>query len=401
MPIDDVVEKTAGEETRRLLKTLTGHQRTAEHAAEPRSRAPARPRWPWVAAGAVACAVAVYFVRQDNGRVVDQQAVQANPDAPANAPAPTPAPAAAPGNVLQASGFVVATREATVSAETTGRVVRLLVSEGSRVERGQAIAELDASVAEAQVQHAHARVAASEDAVAVTKSKVDAARRNLQRSRSLIARGFISQSQVDEAADLLAQLEAQLVSDRSQIEVARKELALERQQLDNTRIVAPFDGVVTELAAHVGEIVSPISAGGGFTRTGICTIVDLTSLEGEIDVNEQYLGRIAGGQQVSVTSPAYPSLRIQGHVDTVTAAVDRSTAAVKVRIAFDDATGKLIPGMRIDAAFADMESLQPALPPQAKNLVPPPLAGEGRVGARSEAAEGLDTASQAERRSES
>jgi RND family efflux transporter MFP subunit len=401
MPSEDIAERAAGDETRRLLKTLTGSRHDTAAAPEVRSRAAAHSRWLWAVAGAAVFATAIYFVRQDDGRVdSDQRAVQAK-SAPANTPPPAPSPAAEPGDVLQASGFVVATREATVSAETTGRVVRLLVSEGSRVERGQTIAELDASVQQAQVEHARARVAASEDAVAVTESKVAAARRNLERSRSLIKRGFISQSQLDEATDQLAQLEAQLVSDRSQIKVARKELALESKQLDNTRIAAPFDGVVTELAAHVGEIVSPISAGGGFTRTGICTIVDLSSLEGEIDVNEQYLGRIAGGQGVSVTSPAYPSLRIEGHVDTVTAAVDRSTAAVKVRIAFDEAPGKLIPGMRIDAAFAATPGLQPARPPQAKNVVPPPLAGEGRVGDRSEAAEGLDAAAQAERRGES
>jgi multidrug resistance efflux pump len=132
---------------------------------------------------------------------------------------------------------------------------------------------------------------------------------------------------------------------------------MQHQQLASTRIVAPFDGVVTALSAHVGEIVSPISAGGGFTRTGICTIVDLGTVEGEANISEQYLSRIAAGQRVRITALAYPDARIGGRVLGMTPVVDRNTAALKVRIGFDDAVPvQLMPGMRIDLDFAGQGS---------------------------------------------
>ncbi len=273
---------------------------------------------------------------------------------------PAPAPAATlsvqpksagSGSVLEASGFVVANRQATVSAAFTGRIVRLHVEEGSFVRRGQTIAELDSSVSSAQVAYAQAGVQAAERAAAVTRTKIMMAKRNLLRSEDLAARGFVSQASLDQTTESVESLQAQITSDQSQVEVAVKQLSLQREQLRSLNVVAPFDGIVTELSAHVGEIVSPVSGGGGFTRTGICTIVDPASLEGEVDVNEQHLGRLRQGQRVAVRLPAYPELTLNGRIATLPTAVNRSTAAVKLRIAFDEPSAQLRPGMRADFGF--------------------------------------------------
>jgi RND family efflux transporter MFP subunit len=254
---------------------------------------------------------------------------------------------------LDASGFVVARRQATVSADLTGRLTRINVVEGSIVERGDIIAELDTRISEAQVRYAGAQLRSAEGQADVIRAQISAAENTMERVRALAARNFASKAALDEATSAYFTLKANLAVAMTDIDVARQQLALQEAQLEITRIRAPFDGVVTEVTAGVGEIVSPISAGGGFTRTGICTIVDLDSLQGEIQVNERYLGRLRKGQPVRIKSPAYPDMRVNGHIETITAAVDRSTAAVTVIVQFDVRDPRLMSGMRLDVTFTD------------------------------------------------
>ena len=119
--------------------------------------------------------------------------------------------------------------------------------------------------------------------------------------------------------------------------MAERQVALERTNLDSTIIRAPFDGVAISKDAQPGEMVSPVSAGGGFTRTGICTIVDMRSLEIEVDVNESYINRVRPDQGVTAVLDAYPDWQIPARVITTVPAADRQKATVLVRIGFDAA----------------------------------------------------------------
>lgn len=348
--------ETGGENTRRLLDSLSMPPGEAE--------APQRRHWlGWgllAGTGALALCVWLWPSETESSPAPPAFAVPEEKNGPALAePQKDIHPRA-----LQASGFVVARRQATVSADITGRLVKVHVSEGDRVTEGQLLAELDEGIVRAQVDLAHTNVESARRAADVTQTRIAEARDNLARYRELAGRHFASREQIETAEHQLATLEAQLASDGSAVESARKQLEVQQQQLRSTRIVAPFAGVVTEVAANVGEIVSPISAGGGFTRTGICTLVDLGSIEGEVNVSEQHLSRVGVGQQVQVTTQAYPEKSFSGEVLGITPVVERNTAAVKVRVRLGSGGGKLMPGMRIDLDFAPRqlaanEKLQP------------------------------------------
>ena len=285
-----------------------------------------------------------------------------HPQAASTVQVPVPSPAAAPaapvvtaapiaGTVLEASGFVIAERQATVSASTTGRIAKLFVSEGSRVRRGDLIAELDAGIPAAQVAYAQAGVLAAQRGVEVTRRRLEAARRSAARDQDLARQGFISAASVDQSSSNVEALQAQLEAETSQVAVAREQQRIQAEQMASVRVRAPFDGVVTGLAAHEGEIVSPISGGGGFTRTGICTLLDESSLAGEVDVNERYLARLRVGQRVAVRLPAYPAVALEGRVADLPTSIDRNTGAARVRIHFDQPAPELRAGMRADFAF--------------------------------------------------
>ncbi|SFD92125.1 efflux RND transporter periplasmic adaptor subunit [Roseivivax sediminis] len=273
----------------------------------------------------------------------------ADPAAEPGAAAPPP-PAAAPTPTLEASGKVVARREATLSSDLTGRLAELLVSEGDRIEAGDPVARLDAEAAEAQLAIASANVAAAEQERAVVAAELAAMEDDLARTRTLTERGVSSKQALSELQGQHAVLEARAASNDSRIDVQRRQLEAMRQDLDNTLIRAPFDGVITEITANVGEIVSPVSS-GGYTQSGIATVVDPGSIVGEVDVNEQFLSKVRPGQPVEMTVPAWPDRTFAGSVDLITPVVDDSTAAVEVTVAFDDVPASVYPGMRLDVAF--------------------------------------------------
>jgi RND family efflux transporter MFP subunit len=311
-------------------------------------------RWPLPALGlaATALAAAATFVLVQrpadagNAPPVSAAAAVAN----ALPPAP-PAHGATEAAVLEASGFVVASRQATVSASITGRITRVHVKEGALVRRGDLIAELDNDISSAQVAYAQAGVLAAERAVEVTRRRLATASRTAARDRDLAAQGFISGASLDQSNGGADALQAQLEAELSQVEVAREQQRIQVVQKQGLRVRAPFDGIVVGVAATEGEVVSPMSGGGGFTRTGICTIVDLSSLEGEVDVSERHLGRIRAGQSVTVKLPAYPALSFEGKVVSLPSSIDRNTAAARVRIVFVNPGLELRPGLRADFSF--------------------------------------------------
>ncbi|MCY4014563.1 MAG: efflux RND transporter periplasmic adaptor subunit [Gammaproteobacteria bacterium] len=257
------------------------------------------------------------------------------------------------GSVLDATGYVVARRQATVSAKTTGKVMEVLIEEGMTVEEGQLLAVLDASIPEARLalfesQLASARALVDEIGVDIRQAALD-----YSRTKDLAERDLASQAELDRARLVLQGLQARLKRTERDIEVAGRSLAVQRREVDDMQIRAPFGGVVIAKAAQPGEMISPISAGGGFTRTGICTIVDMDSLEVEVDVNEAYINRVYPDQPVTVTLNAYPDFPIPAAVIATIPAADRNKATVRVRIAFRDRDPRVLPDMGVRVAFLE------------------------------------------------
>lgn len=266
---------------------------------------------------------------------------------PTPAPAPVanadaPAEAAAPAGSLVASGYVVARRQATVAAEVTGRLLEVRVEEGQKVSRGEVLAVLEATLATADVQGAQARVAAADADLAET-------RRVLERTRALAKEGFATEATLSDA-------QARVDSALAQRNALKSDAERAAAHLSHYEIRAPFDGVVVNKAAQPGEMISPVSAGGGFTRTGICTIVDMSSLEIEVDVSEAYIARVSEGQRVEAVLDAYPELDLPAHVIATIPAADRSRATVRVRIGFDDLDPRILPEMAISVRFLEPTS---------------------------------------------
>jgi len=255
--------------------------------------------------------------------------------------------------VLNASGYVTARRQATVSSKFTGKVVEVLIEEGMEVEKDQVLARLDDSNVATSYALAEAQLKSAETSLKETQALLNEARAIFKRTQNLLDRGLSSQAEMDRARAGSESLAAQLERKQADVRVAEKQLDVYRQQLDDTVIRAPFDGVVVAKNAQPGEMISPISAGGGFTRTGIGTIVDMSSLEIEIDVNEAYINRVNPGQEIVATLDAYPDWSIPCHVIAIIPTADRQRATVEVRVGFDELDSRILPDMGVKVAFQD------------------------------------------------
>ena len=266
-----------------------------------------------------------------------------------------PPSVAAASSVLDASGYVVARRQATVSSKLTGKVREVLVEEGMRVDEGQVVATLDDATQRAQLDLANAQVVAARAALAETEAQLRAARLERDRLRDLAARKLTSASSLDAAEANFDALAARLETGRENVKVAGRNVALAQDALDNMTIRAPFSGMVVTKNAQPGEMISPVSAGGGFTRTGICTIVDMDSLEIEVDVNEAYIQRVSSGQRVSATLDAYPDRPIPAEVIAIVPTADRQKATVRVRIGFIEQDERVLRDMGVKVAFLDAD----------------------------------------------
>lgn len=253
--------------------------------------------------------------------------------------------------VLDASGYVTARRQATVSSKVTGKIVDVLVEEGMEVAEGQVLARLDASSQRAAVALSEASLEAARRGLAETEARLAKARLDLTRAERLAAEEVTARAELDTARTEVDALEARLALERERVAVARRELAVQQVQLDDTVIRAPFAGVAVSKDAQPGEMISPVSAGGGFTRTGVCTLVDMESLEIEVDVGESYIQRVHADQRVEAVLDAYPDWRIPARVITTIPAADREKATVTVRIGFDRLDPRILPDMGVKVAF--------------------------------------------------
>jgi len=272
--------------------------------------------------------------------------------------------------VLNASGYVTARRRATVSSKVTGKVVEVNVEEGMAVREGQVLARLDDSTPRATLALAQAQAEAARRSVTENRVRLEEAKLTLGRLSQLLKDGIVTQAEVDGAKAQVDSIAARIMALEEQVRVAERQIELEQTNLDNTIIRAPFTGVAISKDAQPGEMVSPVSAGGGFTRTGICTIVDMRSLEIEVDVNESYIGRVTPGQGVTAILDAYPDWQIPASVITTVPTADRQKATVLVRIGFKALDPRILPDMGVKVTFLREagEEAAPAARPTA--LVP-------------------------------
>lgn len=309
---------------------------------------PRRSAWPWVLSLLLIVAVAAgWFYWKSSSAVAEVTTAVARELRQSNTQ----------GAVLNSSGYVTARRQATVSSKITGRVAEVLIEEGMVVEEGQVLARLDDANIRTVYRLAEAQLESTRRSLDETQALLDEARLNLERSERLVDQKLASQAELDRARALAGSLEARLHRNRADVEVAERQVDIHRQQLEDTIIRAPFAGVVVAKNAQPGEMVSPVSAGGGFTRTGIGTIVDMSSLEIEIDVNEAYINRVRAGQRAVATLDAYPDWKIAAHVIAIIPTADRQRATVEVRVGFDQIDERILPDMGVKVAF--QEDTQP------------------------------------------
>jgi RND family efflux transporter MFP subunit len=271
------------------------------------------------------------------------------------------AEAAPSGAVLSASGYVVARRISTPSAKITAQVKEVFIEEGMAVEEGQILAQLDDAMPRKQLALAESELEAARRAVTESEVRLVEAEKTLNRNRSLIERKLVSQAVLDASEAEVNALKARIAAARSQVEVAERNVAVARQAVEDTVIRAPFSGVVVSKDAQPGEMISPISAGGGFTRTGICTLVDMDSLEIEVDVNEAFINRVRDNQPVEAVLDAYPDWRIPAHVISIVPTADRQKATVRVRVGLDVKDARILPDMGVQVRF--LEAARPAAGP--------------------------------------
>jgi RND family efflux transporter MFP subunit len=263
------------------------------------------------------------------------------------------APQSGPAAVLDATGYVIARRQATVSSKISGKLAEVLIEEGVRVEADQLLARLDDTDAKAQLDLARARLSAAKARLGEIRVQLEQAKRGLRRQTELRSRQLASEEALETATTQVETLSAQIEAQDSQVRVAEAEVEVAQVAYDNTVVRAPFAGVIVAKAAQPGEIVSPMSAGGGFTRTGIGTIVDMDSLEIEVDVNEAFINRVRPEQPVHAVLDAYPDWTIPASVIAIIPTADRSKATVRVRIAINAKDPRLVPEMGVRVSFLD------------------------------------------------
>ena len=320
-----------------------------------RGAGPRRRRWPLWLGGALVLLVAVVLLR--GGRPVEVETAVVRSAAESGT-----------ASVLDASGYVTARRIATVSSKITGKVREVMIEEGQRVKEDEVLATLDAVDADAQQQLTRAQLASAQSQLAEAQAQLTLAERTLKRQRELAAQQLIAASALDAAVADRDSRAARLASLRRAVRVAEDQVAIAGIGVDNTVIRAPFTGVIVTKAAQPGEMISPISGGGGSIRTGIGTLVDMDSLEVQVDVNEAYIGRVQPKMPVEAVLNAYPEWKIPGEVIAIVPTADRSKATVKVRIALKSKDARIVPDMGVRVSF--LETAKPGAPKPTGVIVP-------------------------------
>jgi RND family efflux transporter MFP subunit len=287
---------------------------------------------------------------------------------------------ASPGAVLNASGYVTARRRATVSSKVTGKVLEVFVEEGKAVKKGQVLARLDDSQIRAALAVAQAQLSTARGAAAEDEARLREAERQYNRLTQLVLEKVVGRAEVDTAQSQVESLKARIAQARHQVEVAQSQVAALEVDLADMVVRAPFDGVAISKDAQPGEMISPVSAGGGFTRTGICTIVDMSSLEIEVDVSESYINRVKPNQPVEAVLDAYPDWRIPAHVITTVPTADRQKATVRVRIGFEALEARILPDMGVKVSFFNERQTDASDTPTKPRLVVPKAAVRTEAG---------------------
>ncbi len=281
--------------------------------------------------------------------------------------------------VLQATGYVTARRQATVSTQITGTLTEVLIEEGDHVQKGQVIARLEDSGLRASLNVAQANLLSAQAQIAQAQAQLGQADADARRQNELASSGMLSRQAAEQARTAVATFTAQLEARRREADAARAQLAQAQVNFDYTVVRAPFSGVVTVKAAQVGEIVSPLSAGGGFTRTGVGTIVDMDSLEVDVDVSEAYIGQVKPDMPAESVLDAYPDWKVPSHVIAIVPAADRGKATIKVRVALEQKDARLVPDIGVRVSFLGLRPT--AVPTQAaKGVLVPPQAVVQRDG---------------------
>ncbi len=316
-------------------------------------RAPETTGSPWVVWLAVLILVGAagaggwFWMFREKAMVVEAAAVQERPTGGAGGGA---------ASVLNASGYVTARRRATVSSKVTGKVIEVNVEEGMAVHEGQVLARLDDAQPRAALELAKAQAESARRAVRESEVRLAEAKLTLKRRLQLVKDSLSTQAEVDQAQAEVDSVEARIQAAQQQVAVAERQIAVQQTDLDNTVIRAPFSGIALSKDAQPGEMVSPVSAGGGFTRTGISTIVDMHSLEIEVEVNEAYINRVTSKQRVVAVLDAYPDWEIPAHVITLVPTADRQKATVLVRVGFDALDPRILPDMGVKVRFLREEA---------------------------------------------
>ncbi|WP_206957726.1 efflux RND transporter periplasmic adaptor subunit [Trinickia acidisoli] len=310
----------------------------------PAHTAPSR-RWWWLAGLLVlliAIAAGLFFGL--HAAVPAVQAVVARPVATGAGPE-------SGTSILDASGYVVARRQATVSAKITGKLDQLFIEEGVHVKEGDIVAKLDDRNATAALLQAKAAVTQAEGTLAQAMSAAADIAPIYERDRKMAAAGVISTTALEQSKANYDEKQTDVTVEQGNLAVRRAALEVAQRDLDDTIVRAPFTGVVTSKNAQPGEIVSPLSAGGGFTRSGICTLVDMDSLEVEVDVSENFISRVQAGEDATLKLNAYPDWAIPAYVIAVVPTADRSKATVKVRVGFKSRDPRILPEMGARVSF--------------------------------------------------
>ena len=314
------------------------------------------PKWVWIAGGVVvvlALAAAGGWWWWQQSQVPEVRTANAQARGGAGG-----------GNaVLQATGYVTARRAATVSTQITGTLTEVLFEEGDKIQKGQVLARLEDHALRAALDMARANVKSAQANVEATRAQLAQSQSDLRRQDELAASGMSTKQAAEQARTAMTANTALLEARRREADAAAAQAAQAQVNFDYTVVKAPFSGVITAKAAQVGEIVSPLSAGGGFTRTGVGTIVDMESLEVDVDVNEAYIGQVKADMPAEAVLDAYPDWRIPAHVIAVVPAADRGKATVKVRVALEKKDQRVVPDMGVRVSFLAAKNDAQAAPP--------------------------------------
>ncbi len=272
--------------------------------------------------------------------------------------------------LLNASGYVVAQRKAAIASKATGRLVSLSVEEGSRVKKGDIVARLESEDVVAARQQAAENLNAAKAALEQAKAELHDATLEYQRSRELVAKGFISRTDFDTAEARYRKAVAGAESAEASIKANKAALQGATASVEYTLIRAPFDAVVLTKDADIGDMVTPFGAASN-AKAAVVTIADMGSLQVEVDVSESNIEKVKKGQPCEIQLDAFPEVRFRGVVHMIVPTADRTKATVLVKVAFVDKDDRILPEMSAKVAFlerpvaADEERPRTAISPSA------------------------------------